>query len=131
MDIIGKIHPPSDKGHHFILVAIDYFSKWAEVVPLTKVKTNSVINFVKNHIICRFGVPGCLYHDNGPQVSNDKFYRFCDKYGIYCCTSTAYILAANGLAEAFNKTICKILKKMVSDNKKSWETKLPKALWAY
>lgn len=131
MDIIGKIHPPFDKGHHFILVAIDYFSKWAEVVPLTKVKTNSVINFVKNHIICRFGVPGCLYHDNGPQFSNDKFYRFCDKYGIHCCTSTAYNLAANGLAEAFNKTICKILKKMVSDNKKSWETKLPKALWAY
>ena len=42
-----------------------------------------------------------------------------DKYGIHCCPSTTYNHAANGLAEAFNKTICKILKKIVSNNKKS------------
>lgn len=98
MDIIGKIHPPSDKGHHFILAATDNFSKWSEAIPLAEVKADTVINFVKNHIICRFGVPKCLYHDNGPQFSNDKFYRFCDKYGIHCCPAIAYNPAANGLA---------------------------------
>ena len=123
MDIIEEIHPPSDKGHHFILTAVDYFSKWSEAIPLAEVKANIVINFVKNHSICRFGVPKRLYHDVGPQFSNNKFYRFCDWYGISCCSSTAYNPATNGLPVAFNKTICKILKKMVSNNKKSWGTK--------
>ena len=59
MDIIGKIYPPSDRGHHFILVATDYFSKWSEAVPLAEVKADTVINFLKNHIICHFGVPKC------------------------------------------------------------------------
>lgn len=131
MDIIGKKHPPSDRGHYFILAVTDYFSKWVETVPLTEVKADTKINFVKYNIISRFVVPKCLYQDNGPQFSNERFYRFYDKYGIQCCPSTTYNLAANGLAEAFNKTICKILKKMVSDNKRSWGTKLPKALWAY
>ena len=131
MDIIGKNQPPSDRGHHFILVATDYFSKWSEAVSLAEVKAYTKINFVKNHIICRFGMPKRLYHDNGPQFNNDKFYRFCDKYDIHCCPSTAYNPVANGLAEAFNKTTCKILKKMVSNNKKSLGTKLHEALWAY
>ena len=54
MEIIGKVHAPSDKGHHFILVTTDYFPKWSEAVPLAKVKVDTMMNFVKNHIICRF-----------------------------------------------------------------------------
>lgn len=119
MDIIGKIHPSSNRGHHFILAATDYFSKWSEAVLLIEAKANTVINFVKNNIIFRFGVPKCLYHDNGLQFSYENFYRFYDKYGIHCSPSTAYNPAANGLVEAFNKTIRKILKKLVSNNKKS------------
>ena len=128
MDIIGKIHPPSNKCQHFILGPMDYFSKWSEAVPLAEVKAVTVVDFVKKHIIYRFGMPKRLYHDNGPQFSNDKFYRFCDKYGIYYCPSTAYNPTVNGLAEAFNKIICKILKKMVSSNKKSWGKKPHEAL---
>ena len=77
--VIEKIYPPSNKGHDFILAATDNFSKWSEVVPLAEVKADTMIDFVKNHIICRFGVPKRLYHDNGPQFSNDKFYQFYDK----------------------------------------------------
>lgn len=64
MDIIGKVHPPSDRDHHFILAATNNFSKWAEATPLKEVKADTVTSFVKNHIICRFGMPKCLYHDN-------------------------------------------------------------------
>ena len=131
MDIIGKFLPPPNKGHHFILEATNYFSKWSKAVPLAKVKATTIVNFVKNHIICHFGVPKRLYHDNGPQFSYNKFYRFYDKYGIHCCPSTAYNPAANGLAKAFNKTICSIRKKIVSNNKKSWGTKLHEVFWAY
>jgi len=51
IDIIGLISPPSAKGHRVILAITDYFSKWAEAVPLAEVKTTNVINFIKHHVI--------------------------------------------------------------------------------
>ena len=66
MDSIEKILPPSDKGHHFILQPLIISLKWSKAVPLAEVKANTIVNFVKNHIICNFGVPKRLYHDNGP-----------------------------------------------------------------
>src|SRR5438128_1556173 len=56
MDVIGPIDPPSSAGHHFILATMDYFSKWAEVVPLREVKSANAINFLELNIIYRFGV---------------------------------------------------------------------------
>ena len=47
MDLIGKIYPASSKGHNFILVAIDYFTKWVEAVPLKNVEQKNVIQFIK------------------------------------------------------------------------------------
>ena len=57
MDVIGPIIPPTFKGYRFILAIIDYFSKWAEVVPLKEVKTPNVIKFIKHHVLYRFSVP--------------------------------------------------------------------------
>jgi hypothetical protein len=57
MDMIGKINPPSSKGHQFILTIIDYFTKWVEAVPMKSVASKDVINFVKEHVIHRFGIP--------------------------------------------------------------------------
>ena len=131
MDIIGPISPPSSKGHRFIFAATDYFSKWSEAFAFNEMKTSSVLQFLRTNIICRFGIPKRFVHDNGPQFRDHRFYRFCDKYKIQSCPSTPYNPAANGLAEAFNKTLCKILKKMVSSHKRDWSDKLSEALWAY
>ena len=57
MAVVGPINPPSSKGHRFILAITDYFSKWAEAIPLREVKAYDVIKFVKHHVIYRFGVP--------------------------------------------------------------------------
>ena len=108
------------KGYRFILAMTDYFLKWAEVIPLSEVKTFNVVNFIKHHVIHRFGVPGRIIHDNGPQFASQVFYQFCNKYWIQNMASTAYNPAANGLAEAFNKTIIKLLKKFVSSSKRDW-----------
>jgi len=51
INIVGPISPSSIKGHRFILVMTDYFSKWVEAIPLIEVKTSNVVNFVKHHII--------------------------------------------------------------------------------
>lgn len=100
-------------------------------VPLAKVKTSVVIDFPRTHIICKSDVPRRLYHDNGLQFNNNKFYKFYDKYGTECCPSTAYNPFVNSLAEAFNKTICKILNTVVSKHKRSWGNRLLEALLAY
>jgi len=108
----------------------DYFSK-AEAIPLIEVKTSNIVNFIKCHIIHRFGVPRQIIHDNGPQFASQVFYQFCNKYQIQNVVSTAYNPATNGLAEAFNKTINKLLKKFVSSSKRDWNEKLGVCLWAY
>ena len=96
IDIIGPISPPSAKGHRFILIITDYFSKWAEAVSLAEVKTTNMVNFIRHHVIHRLGVPRRIIHDNGAQFASQSFYRFCDKYRIQNVASTAYNLAANG-----------------------------------
>ena len=67
IDIIGPISPSSAKGYRFILAITDYFSKWAEVIPLVEVKTTNMVNSIKHHVIHRFCVPRPIIHDNSPQ----------------------------------------------------------------
>jgi hypothetical protein len=57
LDFVGEVHPVSSKGHHFVLVAACYFTKWVEVVPLKNMTHREVINFVLEHIIHRFDIP--------------------------------------------------------------------------
>ena len=92
IDVIGPISPSSTKDYRFILAITDYFSKWAEAVPLVEVKTSNVVNFIKHHIIHRFGVPKRIINDNGPQFVSQVFYPFCDKYRIQNVASTAITL---------------------------------------
>jgi len=104
IDVTGPISLLSTRAHRFILAIIDYFSKWAKVIPLAEVKIINVVNFLKHHVIHRFGVPRRIIHDNGPQFVSQLFFQFCDKYRIQNVASTAYNPTVNGLAEAFNKT---------------------------
>ena len=131
MDIVGPINPPSSKGHKFILAATDYFSKWAELIPLKEDKGEHVEHFIRTHLIYRFGVPSRIMSDNGGPFKNKHVDKLCSKFKIIHHYSTAYNPAANGQAEAFNKTLCKLLKKVVSRNKREWHEKLLEALWAY
>jgi hypothetical protein len=66
LDFISEIHQGSSKGHRFILVATDYFTKWTEAIPLRNMTHQKVISFVQEHIIYRFGVPQTLTTDQGP-----------------------------------------------------------------
>ena len=65
IDLIGQIYPSSSKGHKFILVATDYFTKWVEAIPLKKVTLANMIDFVKGHIVYRFAIPQTITTDQG------------------------------------------------------------------
>jgi ribonuclease HI len=130
IDVIGPCDT-SAKGHRFILAATDYFSRWADAVPLQEVKAGNVINFLERNIIYRFGVPHRITSDNGKAFRAHKTAKFAAKYNIQWNFTTGYYPQANGMIEAFNKTLGKVLKKTVARNKKDWHDRMHEALWAY
>ena len=99
--------------------------------PLREVKATNVVKFIKQHVIYCYGVSRRIVHENGPQFISTTFPRFCNKFRIQCVSSTVYYPHANGLAEAFNKTITKVLKKFISRSQRDWDVKLGECLWTY
>jgi hypothetical protein len=131
MDVVGPIHPPSSKGHRFILAATDYFSKWSEVIALKEVKAENVEDFIRNNLTYCFGVPSRIISNNGTSFNNRQLEKLFAKFKIKHHFSIAYNPFANGQAEAFNKILCKLLKRVVSQNKKQWHEKLLNDVRAY
>lgn len=131
LDLVGPITPKSSAGHSYILAATDYFSRWAEAISLREAKKENVADFIRTHIIYRYGIPHRIVTDNGKQFSNSMMDKLCEKFKFKQYKSSMYNAAANGLAEAFNKTLCNLLKKIVSKSKRDWQEKIGEALWAY
>jgi hypothetical protein len=129
LDFIGEIHPGSSKGHHFILVVTDYFTKWTEAVPLRNMTHWEVISFVQEHIIYRFGVPQTLTTDQGPLFMSHQFRDFAES--IKLLKSSPYYAQANGQAKASEKVLIKVIKKRIKDSPRRWHEKYSGALWAY
>jgi Integrase core domain len=129
--IVGPIDPPTSRGHRFILAATDYFTKWAEVIPLKEVKASDVIKFFKTYILYQFGTPQRIISDNMMDFKSSKFYALVEQFNIDWRFSSIYNSRANGLAEAFNKTLINIMNKTVDDNQRDWDNRLQETLWAY
>ena len=88
------------------------------------------MDFIENNIITRFGVPAKITTDNAKAFSSSEFSSFCFKYDIVLSHSSNYYPRGNGLAESSNKNLITIIKKIVGDNKRSWDSKIKYALWA-
>ena len=99
------------------MVAIDYFTKWAEAEPLATITSKKFLNFVVKRIICRFGLPKKIVSDNGTQFDSDLFTEFCKRYGIVKSFSSVAYPQANGQVEAVNKTLKASLKKRLDEAK--------------
>ncbi len=113
--MIGMINPPSSKGHKFILVATDYFTKWIETIHLKKVDSGDAIQFVQEHILYRFGIPQTITTNRGSIFVSDEFVQFADSMGIRLLNSSPYYAQANEQAEASNKSLIKLIKRKISD----------------
>ena len=68
LDLVGPVNP-SSRGYIWILVATEYFTKWAEAIPLRKAARGAMANFIKENIIVRFGVPHMIISDNAHHLS--------------------------------------------------------------
>uniref|UniRef100_A0A2N9GT35 Uncharacterized protein n=1 Tax=Fagus sylvatica TaxID=28930 RepID=A0A2N9GT35_FAGSY len=103
MDVIGAITPKASNGHEFILVAIDYFTKWVEACSFKNVTQVAVTRFVKNNIICRYGMPEMLITDNASNLNNRMMDQLCQQFKIQHHNSAPYRPKMNGAVEAANK----------------------------
>jgi hypothetical protein len=118
IDLIGQINPPSSKGHKFLPLETDYFTKWVEEIPLKKVTSENMVEFIKEHIIYRFGIPQTITTDQGTQFTSSEFWEFVEIMGIRLLDSSPYYAQANGQAEASNKIMIKIIQKKIDQNPK-------------
>nr|XP_016503241.1 PREDICTED: uncharacterized protein LOC107821317 [Nicotiana tabacum] len=97
MDVIGPIEPPASNGHRFILVAIDYFTKCMEATSYKSVTKKAVADFVRDYLVCRFGVPESIITDNAANLNSDLMQAMCEKFKIKHRNSTAYRPQMNGV----------------------------------
>jgi hypothetical protein len=122
--------PPSF-GFVYILVAVDYVSKWIEAIPSRNNDHKTVIKFLKENILSRFGIPRVMISDGGTHFCNKPFESLMKKYGITHKVATPYHPQTNGQVELANREIKQILEKTVNPNRKDWSLRLNDALWAY
>ncbi|KAM1759633.1 hypothetical protein ACFX12_002601 [Malus domestica] len=104
LDLIGPMLAGMGKVRYAI-VAVDYFTKWAEVEPLTTITEAKIEDFVWKNILYRFGIPNAIVTNNGRQFDNNKFRMFCSKFNINLCFASLAHPQSNGQVEAINKII--------------------------
>ena len=90
LDLVGEIRPASSKGQRYIIVGIDYFTKWIEAIPLVNVDQETIIEFIQRHIIYRFGIPETGTTDQKTVFTGRKMHEFAKEVGFKLLTSTPY-----------------------------------------
>lgn len=129
IDFMGPF--PTSGTHKYILVAVDYVSKWVEAIASPTNDSRVVQKFMKSVIFPRFGVPRLLISDGGSHFIERGFEALLKKYGVHHRIATPYHPQTSGQVEVSNRQIKSILEKTVSKSRKDWASKLDDALWAY
>ncbi|GJX44300.1 reverse transcriptase domain-containing protein [Tanacetum coccineum] len=128
IDFMGPF--PSSKGNKYILVAVDYLSKWVEAKALPTNDARVVCKFLKS-LFSRFGAPRAIISDRGTHFCNDQFSKVMLKYGVTHRLATTYHPQTSGQVEVSNRGLKRILERTVGENRASWSDKLDDALWAF
>ena len=130
-DILGPFLPATDRANKYILVAMDYMSKWPEAIAVDNIESKTICEFLTDFIICRHGVPDKLISDQGTQLDCVEFRSFCDSFGIQHQMSTVYHPESNGLVERFNRTLLSMLRTLTIERSLTWDEFLQDLLFAY
>nr|GEU91672.1 reverse transcriptase domain-containing protein [Tanacetum cinerariifolium] len=125
IDFMGPF--PSSRGNGYILVAVDYLSKWVEAKALPTNDARVVVKFL-NSLFTRFGTPRAIISDRGTHFCNDKFAKVMSKYGVTHRLATAYHPQTSGQVEVSNRGLKCILERTVRENRASCSEKLEDAL---
>ncbi|GJR68329.1 reverse transcriptase domain-containing protein [Tanacetum coccineum] len=128
IDFMGPF--PSSRGNKYILVAVDYLSKWVKAKALPTNDARVMVKFLKS-LFSRFGTPRAIINDCGTHFCNDKFAKVMSKHGVTHSLATAYHPQMSGQVEVSNRGLKHILERMVGENRASWSDRVDDALWAF
>src|SRR6266568_2251767 len=130
MDLVGPIAPASDRGHRYILVLVDYATRFPEAVALKNIDTVTIAEALMS-IFSRVGVPREIQSDQGTQFVSDLMKEVSRLLSIKQLILTPYHAMANGLVEKFNAVLKSMLKKMCAEKVKDWDRYIDALLFAY
>ncbi|GJU22944.1 reverse transcriptase domain-containing protein [Tanacetum coccineum] len=130
MDVLGPL-PEAPGKVKYVIVAIDYFTKWIEAKPLARTTGKEVKKFVWDNIVCRFGLPKIITTDNGTNFVNDPFKGWCERLNITQINTAVAHPQANGLVERANRSLMEGIKTRLGRERKGWVDELPNVLWAH
>ncbi|KAL5548179.1 hypothetical protein UlMin_003410 [Ulmus minor] len=124
IDLIGPL-PQGICRMKFVVVAIDYYTKWVEAKPFPETTETRTTNFISKNIICRFGIPHSLVSNNGTQFNLAELRKLCLELGIKKHLSSVAHPQSNGQVEAVNKTIKRNLERKLEGSRNVWVEELP------
>ncbi|PNX98275.1 gag-pol polyprotein [Trifolium pratense] len=130
MDILG----PFTNGLHqckFLIVGVDYFTKWVEAEDIPNISAETILRFFKKNILARFGIPQVVVTGNGTQFTNKYFQEFLAAIKTKQHFTSVEHPQTNGQAESANRVILRGLKRRLVEGKNKWVEELWSVLWAY
>ncbi|XP_057452759.1 uncharacterized protein LOC130744604 [Lotus japonicus] len=130
VDILGPFTPAGSQVR-YVLVAVDYFTKWIEAKSMARITAEKVKRFYWRKLICRFGVPATIVSDNGTQFTSRSVKSFCSEMGIELRFASVEHPQSNGQVESANKVVLNGLKKRLGEAKGLWADELLTVIWAY
>ena len=130
VDIAGPF-PVSASGNRYVVVLIDYFSKWPEVFPLPNQEAETVARALVDGIFCRFGVPDELHSDQGRNFESNLFRECCQLLGIRKTRTTPLHPQSDGMVERFNRTLVQEIAKRCRHGQNDWDLYIPSILLSY
>jgi hypothetical protein len=121
--------PVSTNNNKYLLVIQDYFTKWADAIPLQNQRAATIsAEMVK--VFCTYGIPDIVHSDQGQNFESTVFHQTLKAFGVEKSRTTAYHPEGDGMVERFNRSLLQLLRTYV-EKEEEWESHLPLALYAY
>ena len=117
-------------GNKYVLVIMDYATKWPKAFPLRNITSETIIECLIE-VTSRLGVPKEVLSDNGTNFVSTMMRQFCDRTGIHQIKTSPYHPQTDGMVERFNSTLKRLLRKLTQKGTMEWDKCLPFILWAY
>jgi len=115
----------------YLVVAIEYFTKWIEAEPLAQITAHKIQHFVWKNIVCCFGIPKRLVSDNGTQFASQQLGKLCTELGIKQVFTSVEHTQTNGQVESANRVLLRRLKRRLEKAKGTWADEVPRIVGAY
>ncbi|KII62695.1 Retrovirus-related Pol polyprotein [Thelohanellus kitauei] len=129
IDCVGPLNS-TERGHKYIIVVGDYFTKWMEAFPTQNIEAKTIAKVIVDEIVCRYGTPESLHSDQGTNFESNLVKEICQLLRITKTRTTPYRPQSDGMVERFNRTFIDMLSKTLKGDSE-WDTYLPKIMFAY